>query len=323
MIKIISFSAVFFTAAGVAGAQSIPYEFSKSGALFEYLSNTVPITNDWTPWHSSDVFLIPVGFPFPFFEKQFDTLGITGGATLFLGSPEMPGQFSFAGFSNALEDLFWVTPGAGESRSTISYMVSGNPGERILKIEWLHAGFQSGSAADYIDFQIWLYEKSGKIEVHFGPQNITSSEVFDGADCTGPIIGLANEIAGDQVVLYGSAQNPSFGYPPFGFKGMEGAPDNETVLVFQPWAAGAIPKVNNPVSLQHDMQQHKIVLGNAAGVQQVSVIDFSGKIVMNQAVSAISQYVELPYPAWPAGIYLVAIWQRNAMIATQKIWINK
>lgn len=321
MIKIISFSTVFFAVTGAT--QSIPYEFSKTVAPFEYLSNAVPVTYDWSPWHSDDVFQVPVGFSFRFFEKQYDTLGLTCGATLFFGSHQLPGNYGFAGFSNALTDLFWITPGAGESRSPVASQVSGIPGERILKIEWLHAGFQSGSPADFIDFQIWLYEKSGNIEVHFGPQHITSSEVFDGADCTGPVIGLLNNISGDEVYLSASAQNPFFGYPPFGFKGMEGVPADQSVLVFQPWISGDSQKMNSPVLLQNDLQQHKIILRNASDVQQVSVVDFSGKMMLNNVFSTGASNLELAYPSWPAGIYLVAVRRRNALLTTQKIWINK
>lgn len=70
----------------------------------------------------------------------------------------------------------------GTEVSDISYKLEGNEGERILKLQWRNWGFlneiiDDNVSEDFINFQFWLYEENGIMELHYGPSNITQPEL--------------------------------------------------------------------------------------------------------------------------------------------------
>jgi len=86
-----------------------------------------------------------------------------------------------------------MATGSGEM-SDISTIVEGEVGERIMKIQYRNAGFASeidstGISNDYVNFQLWLYEATNAIEIHYGNYSIANEFLsFDGA--AGPSFGL-------------------------------------------------------------------------------------------------------------------------------------
>ena len=56
-----------------------------------------------------------------------------------------------------------------DARSGISYLIDGEPGNRVVKVQWKNAGFRKGTPVDSANFQIWLHQKSGVIEIRIGP----------------------------------------------------------------------------------------------------------------------------------------------------------
>lgn len=94
------------------------------------------------------------------------------------------------------------------SLSNISYLLEGAPGSRILKIEWKNVGFYSelefdNISTDFTNFQLWLYEGSNDIEIHFGPNSITQPNLsFDGE--AGTYIGLFPEVDFDNETVIGT-----------------------------------------------------------------------------------------------------------------------
>ncbi len=66
--------------------------------------------------------------------------------------------------------------------SIISWVTEGEPGNRILKIQykdvafWAEITFQ-GTAENRANFQIWLYEQGSAIEFRFGPSNIVDANI--------------------------------------------------------------------------------------------------------------------------------------------------
>lgn len=78
--------------------------------------------------------------------------------------------------------------------SDISTIVEGEVGARIMKVQYRNAGFaneidSTGVSNDYVNFQLWLYESTNAIEIHYGNYLITDELVsFEGA--TGPSFGL-------------------------------------------------------------------------------------------------------------------------------------
>lgn len=78
--------------------------------------------------------------------------------------------------------------------SEISTKTEGDVGERIMKIQYSNAGFageidSTGVSADFVNFQLWLYEATNAVEIHYGTYQVTNEDIaFEGA--TGPSFGM-------------------------------------------------------------------------------------------------------------------------------------
>jgi hypothetical protein len=95
-------------------------------------------------------------------------------------------------------DLIAAPGGKGSSISEIGWKTEGAAGNRILKIQYKDAAFYNevagiGTADNWINFQIWLYEADNAIEFRFGTSNILDADlVYD--DLPGPPIYIAGDI---------------------------------------------------------------------------------------------------------------------------------
>lgn len=82
----------------------------------------------------------------------------------------------------------------GESLSPLSYVIDGSPGTRIAKVQFKNAGSyrewsENNTMNMFINFQLWIYENTGKLEFRFGPQMITDPNLFYD-NPPGPLVGL-------------------------------------------------------------------------------------------------------------------------------------
>lgn len=134
-------------------------------------------------------------------------------------------SFTFYAFKSELEPR----RGAGQT-SEFSFKLDGNPGSKILKMQWKNMGLVSGTADEYANFQVWLYE-NGQLEVRFGAMNVNADSYEDG----GPIIGVLEmtpefSTIFDEAYLTGSAAMPMLTYAPIDI--LDGTPDSATVYTF-------------------------------------------------------------------------------------------
>ncbi|MDO5655921.1 MAG: hypothetical protein Q4G27_07255 [Flavobacteriaceae bacterium] len=87
--------------------------------------------------------------------------------------------------------------GQGGGLSPISYVLEGEIGTRIFKMQYSNIGFREDIEAnnistDFANFQLWLYESTNIIEVHFGESLITDNSLdFQGNP--GPFVALIPE----------------------------------------------------------------------------------------------------------------------------------
>jgi len=130
--------------------------------------------------------------------------------------------------------------GTGEPQSSISYLLEGNPGNRILKIQWKNMGFYKeyeilGTTDSYTNVQLWLYESQSCFEVRIGPTYISYSSRPHPAFEHGPMIGYYG-VFWDQYqnpqllvqLLSGDPVDPELGINWF----LDSLPENGTVYNF-------------------------------------------------------------------------------------------
>ncbi len=203
------------------------YSFSTSNRIYTALEDPISLNNG-IPWVSPD-YIIPIGFDFNFFSSTIDTLFFVpdqGGSLLSSSNAEDGIHQLINPFGAVLIDRGFTTP---NSLSPISYQLTGDAPSRILKVEWGNCGFyydleDDGESSDYINFQLWLYESNGTIEIHYGPHKITQLYLAYNFE-PGPQVNLIpayyveqDSISTLSLWLYGVATNPNMvtsGFPFF------------------------------------------------------------------------------------------------------------
>jgi len=178
------------------------YAFSTSTGVYSDLVGSTSLNNGMT-WDDPN-FAIPIGFNFDYFDTTINTIHISdwgyGGELVPSGNYSADDKMLIAFGSDIIDrgyDIYNGYPTAN-SQSNLSYLLDGTPGSHILKIEWNNVGFYSELADDYVstdfvNFQLWLYEGTNDIEIHFGPSLVTQPLICYEGDM-GTHIGLYPEI---------------------------------------------------------------------------------------------------------------------------------
>ena len=197
---------LFFFTIGFSFCQD--YSFTSFNQTFEELNNPTTVTGNEV-WEYPD-YEIPIGFDFSILNFTSDKIyfiedGLAGYISL---SPNINSNIPMLiPIGQDIKDRGNNSTG---SLSPISYKLIGQPGNRILKIEWKNVGFFGDQTEnDYINFQVWLYENNNKIEYHYGDNDINNPISYDYESGPSvlffPLVDLVNEdFIEDGYVLNGS-----------------------------------------------------------------------------------------------------------------------
>lgn len=197
------------------------YSFSVSTETYTDLTGETSL-NQGTVWDDPD-FAIPLGFDFYFFTSNYSTLYITddGLGGMLYDQTTPVSTTNIALFVPYGADIIDRGFNSGVSESDISYKIEGSPGNKIAKIQWKNVGFYSdldddNVSTDYTNFQMWLYEADGTIELRFGPSSVSQPELcYDGE--TGSFITFVPSldyntgvVLEEGFILSGDPSNPNF-----------------------------------------------------------------------------------------------------------------
>lgn len=199
----------------VLRSQELPYSFQViTGFSYTPLTDADTLDTDG-PW-DDPVLSIPIGFDFPFFGENINTIHFNGFFGAYLMSNETESEIMIPYGADLTDRGF----GTATSQSTILYKIDQAAPNRIFKMEWQNAGFYNeqseGINESFVNFQLWLYENGGSIEYCYGPSNIVEeNDVFFTISSGGPFIGLADAaspppvgITGSSWLLLGESTNP-------------------------------------------------------------------------------------------------------------------
>lgn len=167
------------------------YTFSASQGTYTDLVNPTSMNNnqfwDWDEFG-------PVALPFSFsvFNNTYshfiffdDTFALVNSSTAsFDFDVDVDNYTILTPISAFIQDRDITENG---SLSPISYKTEGTTGSRIFKMEIKNAGLEEEIWEDevsisFLNYQIWLYEGTGKIEYHFGPSSVSNSLYLNGDD---------------------------------------------------------------------------------------------------------------------------------------------
>ena len=176
-------------------AQNFAYSLSSDSSSYSELSQPT-LLSDGSDW-SNKRFELPIGFTFNFLGQNFDSLTIEGNGFLIFDKNK---NYSIVTFKGAQ-----CKRDSNNAFSSISYKLSGNNGSHILKIQFEKTGFISNNTSEVFNYQIWLYEQTGNIKFHVGPN--TNSLYAE--DLTTTLLGLINSNQNTEVKAYLATGFPS------------------------------------------------------------------------------------------------------------------
>ena len=125
-----------------------------------------------------------------------------------------------------------------DSSSSISHVIDGIPGNYILKCQWKNLKIRVGSAINFVNLQIWIYQASSVIEIHYGPRSANNASGFN--TTSGPQVGMFYSrdnftLCYEKLWITGSPTNFAIDSAAnYSFLAMSGVPDSGTVFRFNP-----------------------------------------------------------------------------------------
>jgi hypothetical protein len=176
------------------------YTYSPLTQPYNNITNATVISP--VGWDYLTVDTVPFPFQFKYYGMNFDTFYLAGG----LGGFEYFG----GGYFGNYELLFYDAPifDRGFGISPISYSITGTQPNRIVKVQIENGGFiYDANETDFFDVQVWFYETTNVIEMHYGPNSVSNPDSwYQGYD--GPSVALVRDTI-TYLALFGPALNPT------------------------------------------------------------------------------------------------------------------
>ena len=304
----------------VFSLKSQTYLFQTFNATYTELVNPISLNNS-DIWEMPD-YIIPIGFDFWYFHSTVDTLYFFETAPAMLSTSDEEGGFHkiIIPFGASLVDRGY---GTAHSLSPLSYELSGEIGNKIFKLEWKNVGFlfeyyDNNTLNDYANFQLWLYEASGNIEMHYGPTSISHPELAYAGE-TGPSVSLIpkydydpDTISSASLWLYGNPNAPVI-IESDNYFNLDGTISPNTVYQFNnltvssPGNITEIPLVfPNPVKDILNLRLDKIIASPAT----VYICDITGRIVYDASINMTKAGdLQIPVSDLTSGIFQLIIKQ--------------
>ncbi len=198
-----------------------------------------------------------------------------------------------------------------DSTSNVSYAITGDAGEKVLTAQWHNIRFATGPTDSYLNYQIRLYQATGVVEVHMGPNSGSS---MDYTDASGPNCGIFHSpwsFSGCYGKLWveQDANSPTLDtVPNYDFDALHNLPAPNTLYRFTPRSVvDAVPDRSPfaPLDAWYDAAQNEVVVRIEAPDpgSYLSVLDARGRVVSEHPVR--SGLMRLPVVGLAAGAYTV------------------
>jgi hypothetical protein len=275
------------------------YTFSHFNQTYNNLVNPISL-NQGMVWDDPQ-FQVPIPFNFTVMGKSISILDFSFGlGGLLVGETTTPSLYeALFPFDADLIDRGYAS---GVSQSPISYVVDGNPGSRILKIEWQNVGSYdegdiNGTYDMFINFQCWLYEGSNVIEYRFGNNNITDDSFYYGDQ--GTFIGAIEVLETDTMTYFNevhfltdSASTPILTDE---FENLIGTPPSGKVYRFAPPSSSGIAgRTGKTLSVNPNPALETINLSNASAGEHYAIFDITGnQIGASIMITAENQLIDV------------------------------
>jgi hypothetical protein len=256
-----------------------------------------------TEWDDPDFLIIP-GFPISINGNSYDSLFLNNLGCTIMG---IKNGNELDEIDPVLMDVIDRGYDTGASQSSISTKIEGLTGNRILKIQWKNVGsyeeYDLGGNSMSINFQLWLYEQGGFIEVRYGSSNVTDVSVFyEYESGAGVTISEDNYGTGiNNVYLMGNTSYPGITNQ---YSHMTGTPQSGQVYRLSPKASVSINKNETGKLAAYPNPCYDILyIKNSIDIEEYVIYDVKGRQV--QSGSLIYQKT-INVAFLSKGVYLIS-----------------
>lgn len=304
----------------------------QTGQVYNNVNQTVATKISTQGWDDFDA-AIPMGFTFKLSNQNVDTIyfdkTINSGADMFFKKNAVSTMvgFGFTDFQDRSIDADSV-----RNESTIHYLVQ-NGTNKVGILEWRDVGFfQDTTFNDSVNFQVWFFQNTNELQVHFGPSGLnylTSklfirsngnyalnkpffgflrnwdplNQVFDTAYYVKSVApAIFDSVSIDTMYL---SNKPGFTY----------WPSNGTVFKFTPAPAGILGvQLNSYASVFPTAFIDRIFvnINKPSFDGTVSLIDMNGRLIVEQ--KSLEGNNTLQVDELPAGVYVLQIKTQNETV---------
>lgn len=167
-----------------ASAQN--YTLKVTNEQYQPLTNSTPLMMPWTEEENPYTYVSPApNASISIFNTKFDLTAPDAFAISKWGNLQILNDdyvVIIDGWHSA--NLDSLIPSAG-----VSLQVDGPEGDRIFKVQYKDMGNEVLTEAEYVNCQIWLYEKAGLFQFRYGPVVQPTCDM-SAAEPQGPFVGL-------------------------------------------------------------------------------------------------------------------------------------
>lgn len=277
------FMLLFF---GRTSAQ-VMYDFETTTGTYTDLVNATAFTGNQFIL-GGDFYLLPLdGETFNFFDTEFPMGGLKTFAMQPNGNLRIDDDTSLMIIDAAFTYFDSIDP-----TSTWSYLVEGSNSNKVVKTQWKNFKLQVGPAGNFVNVQIWVYQATGVIEIHYGPRSANNAGGYN--QSSGPQVGIFHS-KDDFTALYGKLWvkgspgniviDSAFNYQ---FRAMSGVPEEGTVFRFiprfiqQPTGINNIDRLN--LNIHPNPAKNKLFISGLNSDAQIQIHDAQGRIVLEQKI---------------------------------------
>ncbi len=312
-ITIALFSLLIFTSGGKSIAQT--YTLVVDSLAYTTLTQPKTSLSLNQVWFDPN-WEIVLNFNFSFMGMPVDTIWVNHG---FLA---LDANFDYLieGFGADLADKGSCSGGT-TSLSNVSWKTDSSGANKIAIFEFDNAGFQQecdsvSSMNEFTTFQIWLYEGSNDIAMHYGAKLIFSNNIIFYPGATGPFVGLKDYSSSLFYSLQGDPLNPSLVNVD---TSLVDAPDENRHYLFDASTIGVDPAASDfplhifPVPAYDQLRIHAGISGNATA----RILDIGGKVILEKQLSTKGVRIDHSFDLsdFQPGIYLLQVSGETGMTA--------
>jgi hypothetical protein len=266
------------------------YDFEATTGTYTDLVNATAFTSNEFIL-GGEFYLLPLdGETFNFFATEFPMGGLKTFAMQPNGNLRIDDDTSLMIIDAAFTYFDSIDP-----TSTWSYLIEGSNNNKVVKAQWKNFKLRVGPAGNFANIQIWVYQATGVMEIHYGPRSANNATGYN--QTSGPQVGIFHS-KDDFTALYGklwvkgSPDNliidSAFNYQ---FRAMSGVPEEGTVFRFIPRFIQQPPNgINNTerneIKVYPNPVNDVLFIDGINTVTPFEVMDISGKVMLQQTTSS-------------------------------------